>query len=105
MRTVSCPASMAGLSAVRSTHAQHRSTQFGGVVDCRHLTSLLKSVLVLNSPENSGKHFVIVADELDEFLAGLDQEGTISGMHRIGSANRRRNQLVPWSFLNTHEKT
>ena len=77
------PASMAGQLAVRST-------QCGGV-DCLDPSRLLKRVLVLNSTQDSGKHFVIVADELDEFLTGLDQEGTVPGMYRIGRTNHRRN--------------
>ena len=54
--------------------------------------------------EDSGKHFVIVTDKLDEFFPSFYQERAIPRMDCIGRTNGRRDELIAWSFLNTHEK-
>jgi len=72
-----------------------------------HRTSPLRlaSVLVLNSVEDSGKHFVVATDEFDKFFAGFHQERALPRMDRVGGTNGRSDELIPRRFLDAHEKT
>src|SRR5262245_22047473 len=71
-----------------------------------HRTSPLRlaSVLVLNSVEDSGKHFVIVTDKLDEFFPSFHQKRAFPWMDCIGRTNGCRDELIARGFLNAHEK-